>query len=53
VSQDGNIRALMRVRNEIVMWDNLKVRSIWFENWTTSQSQKKERRRTVAPSRVS
>jgi len=43
VSQDGNIRALMRVRGEIVMWDNLKVRSVWFENWTTSRSRTKER----------
>jgi hypothetical protein len=43
VSQDGDIRAVMRVRNEIVLWDNLKVRSSWFENWMTSRSQKKRR----------
>ena len=33
VSQDGDIRAVMRVRNEIVMWDNLKVHLLWNEDW--------------------
>jgi hypothetical protein len=33
MSQDGDIRAIMRVQNEMVMWDSLKVHSLWFENW--------------------
>jgi hypothetical protein len=48
ISQDGDIRAVMRVRNEVVMWDNLKVRSVWFENWTSSRSASIERFRTSA-----
>lgn len=43
VSQDGDIRALMRVRNEIVMWDNLKVQSVWFQNWLSVRAAAKER----------
>lgn len=46
VSQDGDIRALMRVRNEVVMWDNLKVQSVWFESWMSSRDAEKEKRRT-------
>jgi hypothetical protein len=48
VSQDGDIRAVMRVRNEVVMWDNLKVRSVWFENWISSRAAKLGRPRTPA-----
>jgi hypothetical protein len=44
VSQDGDIRALMRVRSEVVMWDNLKVQSVWFENWMSSREAAKEKR---------
>jgi hypothetical protein len=40
VSQDGDIRALMRMRDEIVMWDNLKIQSVWFDNWTSSRSRR-------------
>jgi sensor domain DACNV-containing protein len=42
VSQDGDIRALMRVGGEVVMWDNLKIRSVWFENWTSARSRKEK-----------
>jgi len=49
VSQDGDTRALMRVGNEIVIWDNLKVRSTWFENWTSSLPQRKKQRPAAAP----
>jgi hypothetical protein len=33
ISQDGDIRAVMRVGEELVMWDNLKVHLLWSEDW--------------------
>jgi len=42
VSQDGDIRAVMRVRKEVVMWDNLKVHLLWNEDWRKALRMKRQ-----------